>query len=77
MSSNMGDDSSEASSHLQTILEGNLRWVEGRKAEDPDFFDKLGEPQTPKFLYFGCADSRVPANEILGKGYCYRILLQI
>ena len=36
--------------------------------KDPTFFENLGKPQTPKFLYFGCSDSRVPANEILGKG---------
>lgn len=47
---------------------GNRQWVERRKQEDPDFFNKLGETQKPKYLYFGCSDSRVPANEILGLG---------
>lgn len=61
-------DDSKASSHLKSILEGNKKWVEERKDADPTFFDKLAKPQTPKYLYFGCADSRVPANEILGKG---------
>lgn len=63
------DDPKNASKYLQSILEGNRKWVAGRKAEDPQFFDKLAKPQTPKFLYFGCSDSRVPANQILGKGY--------
>ena len=61
-------DATKASSYLKSILEGNLKWVDSKKTEDPEFFDKLAKPQTPKFLYFGCADSRVPANEILGKG---------
>lgn len=61
-------DDSKMGSHLHSILEGNKKWVEARKAEDPAFFDKLAKPQTPKYLYFGCSDSRVPANQILGKG---------
>jgi hypothetical protein len=61
-------DESSGSSHLKSILEGNKKWVAQRKQEDPEFFDKLAKPQTPKYLYFGCSDSRVPANQILGKG---------
>lgn len=61
-------DKAKAGTHVQSILEGNIKWVEGRKAVDPEFFDKLAKPQTPKYLYFGCSDSRVPANEILCKG---------
>ena len=57
-----------ASSYLTSLLDGNKKWVEQKKSEDPEFFDKLAKPQTPKYLYFGCADSRVPANQILGKG---------
>lgn len=64
----------KSSSRVKSILEGNLKWVEERKAADPTFFDKLAEPQTPKYLYFGCADSRVPANEILGMGYDFVIV---
>ncbi len=54
--------------HLKTILGNNKKWVADQKKEDPDFFNKLSKPQTPQYLYFGCADSRVPANEILGLG---------
>ena len=54
--------------YLESILAGNKIWVEQKKTEDPEFFDKLAQPQTPKYLYFGCSDSRVPANQILGKG---------
>lgn len=61
-------DNSKSGVHLQSILDGNLKWVDEQKRGDPEFFDKLAKPQTPKYLYFGCADSRVPANEILGKG---------
>ena len=57
-----------ASGHLKAILDGNKRWVAAQTASDPKFFDKLAKPQRPKFLYFGCSDSRVPANEILGLG---------
>ena len=35
-------------------------------ASDPDFFEKLSQQQTPRYLWIGCADSRVPANEIVG-----------
>lgn len=54
--------------HLKSILDNNKKWVADSKKQDPDFFVKLSQPQTPKYLYFGCADSRVPANEILGLG---------
>jgi hypothetical protein len=56
--------------HLQTILNNNQSWVE-EKNKDPQFFKNLGKVQTPRFLYFGCSDSRVPANEILGLKYIY------
>lgn len=48
------------------LLEKNKQWTREMKAKDPAFFDKLGAGQAPKYLYFGCSDSRVPANEILG-----------
>jgi len=52
--------------HLETLLDNNKRWVAAREAEDPDFFHRLGQGQKPRYLYFGCSDSRVPANQILG-----------
>lgn len=48
------------------IFEANKKWVEERTAEDPDFFTKLAEEQHPEYLYIGCSDSRVHANEIMG-----------
>lgn len=48
------------------LLEQNKAWVAEMKHLDPDFFTELGKGQSPKYLYFGCSDSRVPANEILG-----------
>lgn len=61
-------DTKNASKYLKSILEGNRKWVENKKSEDPEFFEKLGQPQKPKYLYFGCSDSRVPANQILNLG---------
>lgn len=46
------------------LLEGNRKFVEETSSQDPDFFHKLAQTQTPKVLWIGCADSRVPANQI-------------
>jgi carbonic anhydrase len=51
---------------LEELFKNNLAWAERIKSEDPDFFEKLAHQQTPQFLWIGCADSRVPANEIMG-----------
>lgn len=48
------------------VFENNRRWVERHTAEDPGFFENLAKGQSPDFLYIGCSDSRVPANEIMG-----------
>lgn len=48
------------------ILDNNKAWVESKLGLDPDFFNKLAEGQQPPLLWIGCADSRVPANEIIG-----------
>lgn len=50
----------------QQIFENNRRWVESKLAEDKDYFKKLARDQNPDYLYIGCSDSRVPANEIMG-----------
>jgi len=48
------------------LFSNNRAWVESIRAEDPEFFTKLSRQQAPEFLWIGCADSRVPANEIVG-----------
>jgi carbonic anhydrase len=50
----------------QRLLDGNKNWVETTLAKDPDFFKNLNTGQNPEFLWIGCSDSRVPANEITG-----------
>jgi carbonic anhydrase len=50
----------------QQLLLQNKAWVEEQIQEDPEFFSSLAQTQTPKFLWIGCSDSRVPANEITG-----------
>ena len=54
--------------HLKTILGNNKKWVNDMKEKDSEYFEKLSKPQKPQYLYIGCSDSRVPANEILGLG---------
>lgn len=51
---------------LKRLFDNNRRWAAARLAETPDFFARLLSQQTPKFLWIGCSDSRVPANEIVG-----------
>jgi carbonic anhydrase len=48
------------------LLENNKKWVAKKIDENPDFFSKLATGQKPPVLWIGCADSRVPANEIIG-----------
>jgi carbonic anhydrase len=51
---------------LEHLFENNRRWVAEVTAREPEFFRKLSHQQQPKYLWSGCADSRVPANEIVG-----------
>lgn len=48
------------------FFEYNRKWAANSKAADPDFFSKLEKGQNPGFLYIGCSDSRVPAEEVTG-----------
>ena len=48
------------------LLDNNKKWVDAKLSQDPDFFKKLSSGQKPPVLWIGCADSRVPANEIIG-----------
>lgn len=50
----------------EQLFENNKNWVATKVASDADFLDKLSKDQTPEYLYIGCSDSRVPANEIMG-----------
>lgn len=51
---------------IQDLLKRNLSWAQERVASDPEYFSRLRHLQTPRFLWIGCADSRVPANVITG-----------
>lgn len=51
---------------LQHLFDNNARWAEAIKEEDPQFFAKLAQQQLPEYLWIGCSDARVPANEIVG-----------
>ncbi len=53
---------------LPKLFENNRAWAEKIKLEDPTYFQRLSNSQTPEYLWIGCADSRVPANEIVGLG---------
>lgn len=48
----------------EKLLSENKAWAHQRKLDDPDFFSRLADIQTPDYLWIGCSDSRVPANEI-------------
>jgi carbonic anhydrase len=51
---------------LETLLRQNRCWSEGVRLADPLYFERLAALQTPEYLWIGCADSRVPANQVLG-----------
>ena len=51
---------------LQELLEKNRQWAEAIKASDPQFFNSLAQQQTPRYLWIGCSDSRVPATQLVG-----------
>jgi carbonic anhydrase len=53
---------------LPELFENNRAWAEKIKRDDPHYFERLSLTQTPQYLWIGCADSRVPANEIVGLG---------
>lgn len=53
-------------SDLHELFEKNRRWSAQMCSDDPEFFNRLAKIQTPEYLWIGCSDSRVPANEITG-----------
>ncbi len=52
--------------HLKNLLDNNRAWSQRLRAQEPDFFLKLSRQQSPEYLWIGCSDSRVPANQIVG-----------
>lgn len=50
---------------LKNLLDSNLSWATAIKNDDPEFFSRLSKQQSPKYLWIGCSDSRVPANQIV------------
>jgi len=53
-------------SHLNELLDRNREWAARVREQDPDFFRRLSRQQAPKYLWIGCSDSRVPANQVTG-----------
>jgi carbonic anhydrase len=51
---------------LPRLFENNRKWARATTEREPSFFQSLSEQQSPKYLWIGCSDSRVPANEIVG-----------
>jgi carbonic anhydrase len=51
---------------LNNLFQQNKKWAEKIRSDDPDFFEKLSQQQSPEYLWIGCSDSRVPANQIVG-----------
>lgn len=52
--------------NYQIIFKNNTDWAEAKKKQDPDYFQKLAQTQNPEYLYIGCSDSRVAAEELMG-----------
>ncbi|HZF98057.1 MAG TPA: carbonic anhydrase, partial [Pseudoxanthomonas sp.] len=53
-------------SEILDLLRRNHDWADRVRTEDPGFFLRLSRQQSPRYLWIGCSDSRVPANQILG-----------
>lgn len=51
---------------LKYLFDNNRMWASNQKKLDPEFFQRLSQQQSPEYLWIGCSDSRVPANEIVG-----------
>ena len=54
------------SKNLNALFDNNRSWAQRMSLERPGFFQKLAQQQSPRYLWIGCSDSRVPANEIIG-----------
>ena len=51
---------------ISDLLSNNVKWADGKTKGDPGFFQRLAAQQHPDYLWIGCSDSRVPANDIVG-----------
>jgi carbonic anhydrase len=51
---------------IEKLLDNNRKWARAAVAEDPEYFSRLAHQQSPQYLWIGCSDSRVPANQIIG-----------
>ena len=51
---------------IDAVFENNKKWIAGKLAVNPHYFDDLAQGQNPEFLYIGCSDSRVTAEELMG-----------
>ena len=51
---------------IEQLFNNNRQWAERKREEDPEFFSRLLNQQSPEYLWIGCSDSRVPANQIIG-----------
>jgi carbonic anhydrase len=60
------NDLDKSTSPLRHLLENNRNWAASEVERDPDFFNRLATQAAPEYLWIGCSDSRVPANELLG-----------
>ncbi len=60
----MGHD--DGSGGIANLIANNRKWSERMRREDPGFFGRLATAQSPNYLWIGCSDSRVPANQIIG-----------
>lgn len=62
----MNASTSSQPNPLAHLFENNDKWVTRQLSEDPEYFSRLAHQQTPEYLWIGCSDSRVPANQIIG-----------
>ncbi len=62
----MSEKSNDSDKVIAELFANNRQWAQSILAEDPKFFQRLAQQQNPEYLWIGCSDSRVPANEILG-----------
>jgi carbonic anhydrase len=66
MSSPEPTDGAAGAGGIEHLVANNRRWSEKLRREDPEFFQRLAGAQAPNYLWIGCSDSRVPANQIIG-----------